>query len=178
MNRYGKKLFLHIPRTGGLSVIDTMQDQTLHIEGIGKRYEVPWEDYWIFTIVRHPLDRLVSLCGYVLRPPYNGRVLTPEMFHAWVKGGMLDRDGGQYTVYSTQPYAFDLCTPQMDCLDGVPINKTFRFERLEDLELDLPHLNSTGRLPWEAYYTDAEVLDLAMRRYAKDFQLGYDLPEV
>ena len=166
---YGKKLFVHIPRTAGLSVLEALPG-VVHAEGILSLHNLTVEDYWSFTITRHPLDRLVSLCGYIYRPHH----LTPETFRRWVKDG-FKKDGQVYVVGRLKPTAFDLCTPQVECLGDFRLNKTFRFENLGELGLDLPHLNNSARSSWEDYYTD-EILDLAMRRYARDFTLGYELP--
>jgi chondroitin 4-sulfotransferase 11 len=62
-----KVLHVHIPKTGGLTIrytlFDKAPDRYLHIKPTHVRYIKDWDDYFTFTFVRNPFDKLVS--GYL-----------------------------------------------------------------------------------------------------------------
>ena len=69
-----KSIFIHIPRTAGTSIEVAFQDKdqwnvnprTKHlIASTAKRlYKDYWNDYFKFSFVRNPWDRMISMCKY------------------------------------------------------------------------------------------------------------------
>ena len=76
-------------------------------------------DWWVFTFVRHPLDRLVSLYANQYRRRYRGRSLGFADFAEDVVSGRLGRN--RHWV------------PQVELFDAVPkVDFVGKFERLEE----------------------------------------------
>lgn len=89
-----KLIFIHIPKCAGRSIAETFKTRPDHFTAnyYASEYEKRWADYDVFTIVRNPYDRLVSIYNYVQqhrRHPLepiacreNGQTPT---FKEWVK---------------------------------------------------------------------------------------------
>lgn len=62
-----KLIFVHVPKCAGRSVCDIFNQRFDHYTAryYEQEYHKFWQQYTRFTIVRHPLDRLVSLYYYV-----------------------------------------------------------------------------------------------------------------
>lgn len=145
--------FVHIPKTGGTSI-----ERVLGLSPCHERaayYAAPR-----FTVVRHPLDRLVSGWAFVSkRREIDPRINVPQL-------ELLMKQG--HLVFQPQHLWFD-----------APIDLVLRFERLaEDFaqvsDVPLPHENASERKPgWD--HLPADVRELAVRYYAQDFkQFGYE----
>jgi len=187
---YGPTLFLHVPRTGGSSIQEALIAAAIpyrHLEGIASRNLahadpplLPLDRYWTFSVVRHPFDRLVSLAGYILRPPtvtHDPEQLPIEVFEAFVRRGYTRADGTPYLLHEGTPREFDITTPQARCLD-VPTDRLFRFEQLADFPLPLGGYNFSGHHPWWAYYRTPEIRAQVTVDYADDFARFSYLAEV
>lgn len=70
-----KIIFVHNPKCAGTSI-----KQSLGIDAAGADHRFPtelatarlWEDYFSFTVVRHPLDRFISSYSYHTSSKYQG----------------------------------------------------------------------------------------------------------
>jgi len=82
-----RMVYLAPPKTGSVTVLRTLQEPPFHGETIGKRYDhhnTVWEerfrDWFFFTTVRHPYERMVSLWRFACK-----EIRTPEA--PWRQGG-------------------------------------------------------------------------------------------
>jgi len=137
-------------------------------------------DKFVFTVIRHPFDRLVSCwsdrvvrSGQIAFAPYKDYSF-PEFARLVISGRFrLDR----HTVPMTW----------MHSNEGKPMfDFAIRFERLhQDWDalrqftgiplMDLPHANRSKHKPWQEYY-DADLLARVARYYWEDLRnFGYDV---
>lgn len=172
-----KKLFIHIPKNAGTSVLRTLKDiETTHHE--------PWwrfniKDYYSFAIVRNPWDRVVSTYEYCImdesthhymNSPY-GRynkdyhLLKRKTFKQCLKH--VEWNFVRYIGW--QPQHFFICDK-----NNIKVNKIYRFENLSELEKDfnikLPHLNMSKHINYKNYYDD-KLKNLVYKLYKEDIDL-------
>jgi len=136
--------------------------------------EYTWDNYFKFTVIRNPFDKLLSGYFFSQRPTGTDAELIAG-FRNWVKSGGSIIDRSAYTIDGAL------------CLDYF-----IRYESLEEgvaevcrrlgLEIDLtrlPRLKSGFRpnqIPLKAYY-DKEVSQLASELYAFELDaFGYQSP--
>ena len=178
-------VFIHIPKTGGLSIREALSiTEYCNYARLQREYSgfitfCHWflpelqerglapKDAFTFAFCRNPYDRAVSMWAFNNRE--NGLDLTfPEFcrgLNDWRWGWRIRR-------------------PQAEWLDGVDLDFLGSFENLEQdfgilcdmLEVErrpLPVVNATERGPWQDYY-DAETQGIIRAYYAQDFErLGY-----
>lgn len=112
INNKRKIIFIHVPRTGGTSVKAALEFGRSKRRGIGyhERWDlvkqsdpIAWQEYFKFSIVRNPWDRVYSIYTYYR---YGGKKVTkvdpskmPSSFGDFVYdlAGNLDKLGIGYT---------------------------------------------------------------------------------
>jgi hypothetical protein len=179
-------IFIHIPKTGGMSISKTLKIQKYRNRRRlvrGTQYSgivtfghelLPWlqrrrlapREAFTFAFCRNPYDRAVSLWAF-----NNKRNELDLSFAEFCRG----LDGWMWRIRS----------PQARWLDGVNLDFLGRFEYLQGdfrrlCELlgvqrgkALPHLNRTERSPYQDYYT-VETRAIVRAHYARDFErFGY-----
>lgn len=186
-------IFLHIPKTGGVSVSYGLFGNIGGIHRNIRRYQrifpqSEFERFFKFTVVRNPWDRLVSAYTYLMG------------------GGGGDKENRRFVETHVRPFAdFDTFVrgwvtlenvrlkdhfrPQTDFMRGrgghYPLDYVARFEQLADeftvitkqigIEADLPHMNKTSsrRRDYRSYYSDSSA-EIVANVYQTDImQLGY-----
>ena len=178
-------IFIHIPKTGGMSISDALQVQKfryrrdlLHageyqglvtfghelLPWLQRRNRAP-KDAFCFAFCRNPYSRAVSLWAF--NNKRNKMDLTFEEF-----------------CLNWGNWVWRIRYPQAKWLDKVNLDFLGRFENLEgdfDRLCDalgverrpLPHLNATQHGPCRSYYT-AETRAIVRAVYARDFdRFGY-----
>ena len=182
-------IYIHIPKTAGSSIYNL----------IGYTYigHVPYSwyktrdlkkftDYFKFSIVRNPWDRLVSTFFYLKKGGNNA------MDYYWAKKNVFKFNS--FGDFVEEWVNHDNCNswihfaPQhkfiFDKNRNLQVDYLARFENLdEDFELvskklnlnhNLPHTNATKRNPYQEYYTE-RTKDIVGNVYYKDIELlGYD----
>lgn len=182
-----KAVFVHIPKTGGTSIERSLADGSIvggHTTALGFRRGYPslFDEYFKFTVVRHPFDRFVSAYHYLANNPVS-KALNNEVVHS---SGSLsefvklvgDKPDTVSKVVHLMPQHFFVC----DAGGGVLVDKVYRFDQLSDSWKDicdrlglefkvLPHLNASKHsdcLPLGAH-------EVIYNIYLKDFELfGYE----
>lgn len=161
--------FIHIPRTGGTAFRATYGLGI--VKGHTAHAPASWfEDAeYLFTIVRNPFDRAVSLCAYL----YGWQQLDVQTFRTWVSRGCPSQTHASIGA--------GISEPQVHWIDDRVTTVTY--ERLdEELPAVLQHIGEDVRpmrrmnasrrdADWRRYYHD-ESLRAVRQIYAADFELG------
>lgn len=69
-NRAYKSLFIHVPRTGGTSIGKSLKEYSVkadHHLAKDIKLKQPYKDFFFYTILRSPYERMVSIYEYVFR---------------------------------------------------------------------------------------------------------------
>lgn len=211
-----KCIFIHVPKCGGTSIEAYLRehaaalghlpepglDLTLRREGLAEVLN-RHPDYFVFSFVRHPFDRLVSTWLHGLRGtgPYHARPVRDLSLAEYVRIAVEGRVAEQsaFDRYHLLPQVTFIPDSSRRTLFGVPllpaVTCTFlgRFERLDDdfrgicrqlglPEHGLPRLQaappeSGSRQPhWSDRY-DTATLRLVQELYRDDLEaFGYAPP--
>lgn len=167
-----KLIFIHINRTGGVSVETAFEqpimDHRLPRDFIKEYGRDTWDNYYKFAIVRNPWDRMVSV--YSNRKKWIDEMSTKDLsFEEWLLGLQYYREFNQLRwIYSNSKIIVDFVG---------------RFERLEldfqkvckkiGVKKSLPHKNKSEHAPYQCYYTKKtkELIETYCEREIKMF--GY-----
>jgi hypothetical protein len=172
-----KLIFIHINRTGGVSVETAFEQPTMDhrlpgelIRELGKDV---WDTYYKFAFVRNPWDRMVSV--YSNRKRWNSPDSTKNIgFEEWLLG---------LNYFSEFNQLHWICKKSRMLVDFVG-----RFERLEKdfktvchkigVEKQLPHLNSSQHKPYQCYYTEKtkRLIEIYCQKEIKMFGYRFDRP--
>lgn len=187
-----KALFLHLPKNGGGSISHILEKQP-HFKPIpakGKiqngvfrnvinqlqlrKYNVNeiLNEYFIFSVVRNPYDRLVSGWKYLKK-----NKSFSEIVHNLNKERNTNND---WVWHAVLPQSTHLLNFQY-------INKLCRFESYEeeirnvlkrfDIVVDgkIPHIHKTNNYNFKQHY-NSELYDIVYKFFKKDFkQLNYPI---
>lgn len=193
-----KIIFVHIQRTGGTSIrrfLSKHLSKSKDIEGthdfvgVAKKHiedkEEKWGDYYSFSFVRNPWDRLVSWYYFIIQqnswlklhhyvkengPDFTSFIIRcTEVIH--------DMDGDKCCAWNQLDYLTDI-------KGDIIVDFIGRFEylqrdfeivrtRLSISETDLSHINKTDHKGYRQYYTD-ETRQIVEDRFRKDIEyFGY-----
>jgi hypothetical protein len=183
-----KFIFVHIPKTGGTSVDSILSKISRNwnskhhlIEKYRKLADKKhgFENYFKFTIVRNPWDRLLS--NYFYRK--KGNRVQDLSFKKWITNS---QDGN---------YSFENCLSRHTQLDWISdeneevvVDFIGRFENLqEDFDIicdkigipqqQLPHKKKGKHKSYIEYYND-KMKQIVAEKYAKDIEhFGYKFGE-
>ena len=185
MNR---NLFIWIPKTSGTSFYESYRllDPTFVKQLDGKKilngthghYSIkeiydPQElqDFNIFTIVRNPFSRAISLYEYLKKQNLFPKNKSFSLFLETIMKG----------VPPVGPYnrvGLSQCNPQKDWINSITDVKIYRMEdraRIEeDFGLSPRHVNRSVYLNYKAYYDD-RTIKMVREIYKEDF-LFFDYP--
>lgn len=208
MVHHGRKcIFIRIIKTAGLSVNKVLGQEKEQIicgghvpaKKIKKRVsEATWENYFKFSFVRNPWDKMVSQWWYNGHPKVRGRNIYTSKVETFREYILYFAEGGRVTAKRNDPR----CTPWLvDDSGKILVDFVGRFENLEEdfnfvcqqltpLKHEegkpwppkLPHLNGakhrrkrTGWTdkPYQDYYDD-ETKEIIAREFKDDINLfGY-----
>jgi hypothetical protein len=179
-------IFVHIPKTGGTSIAKALghfdkvvygvQDHRTIVEIRHSTPQHDFDNYYKFTIVRNPWDRMVSWYKNVTSDAiYRDRFGVPERCSL---REFLTEHG---SIWGLQSQLHWIREPT----GSIPLNSIGRFERLSKdfgcvcerlglRELQLPHLfKAYDATPYTALY-DHETRSIVAHRYAEEIAMfGY-----
>lgn len=182
-----KFVFIHIPKNAGASinrVIKTSNAETAKMFGnthtpadFYKANFDGWEDYFKFSFVRNPWDRLYSL--YKFNTKRQGKTHKELPFDVWI-------NQDHFTVASDlqTPKVSIKKKPQCDWIcdgDGnIMVNFVGRFENLQNdfdklqrqcnFKTELPKINDTAGMPYKDAYND-KTYAFVEKYFAKDIEM-------
>jgi chondroitin 4-sulfotransferase 11 len=186
-----RAFFIHIPKTAGTSIYDSLGMEKLPYTHAPARilrgiYPCEYAEYFSFAFVRNPWDRLVSTFEFLKigtvwpeQKEWALRHIGDQSFRDFVI--RLERD----QFYRATIFSYNFFYTQMyfvsDRSGKIIVDRVFRFEDVEagfeelaarfGQKRPLSHIRKTqGRLRYESYY-DAETWDIVGNLYAKDVQM-------
>lgn len=174
----GRVLFIHIPKTAGASIemwlreagyeLDKINNWSgsLHQHAPREEYE-KWGDFdYKFTIVRHPMDRFVSVLGFKGIHASAGNRTARDILEKYDRG-ILTTQWGNHLL------------PQVDFISDDTVILKFEEDFFPKLSKILgipgpyPHGNKT-RTTLNASHLSDTVKDHVRRLYAEDYKrFGY-----
>ncbi len=128
--------FVHIPKCGGTSVVDALQDFYLHGKASVWRQQVGtkrWDNQQTFALVRRPYERICSLYRYASEINANDADLADLSLNDWIEKSLAGRDPQNLadTKMTLHP-----CLPWVVDAAGTPLVKLVT--RLEEIDQDWP----------------------------------------
>jgi len=186
-----KCIFVHIPKTGGISVARALFDQRgghMTARYYKQLFGVfTFNKYFSFAFVRNPYSRLFSAYNFLMEGGYDERdkkwaaenIIHYETFHEFVKK-WLDREN-IYKKNHFVPQSHYVCNQNFE----IQVDFIGRFEKLNvdfqeicnklNIDSKLPHYNSSStKKNWRTFY-DKQTLKMVEDIYQKDFEaFGYD----
>jgi len=186
-----KCIFIHIPRTGGSSIEKFFNGKNSRTENLNtkhmlastakKLYADYWDDYFKFSFVRNPWDRMVSMAKY---PEFYGCTINNESINVseyLKKFPNIEIDerslSANYTGKSLSNSVY------LNLLDE-PLDFIGKFENLkQDIQFicdkirtpfrKFPHKNQSAHKHYTSYYND-ETRQVVAEKYAQDIEyFGY-----
>ena len=176
VNHKHQCIFVHVIKTAGVSICKAlnMSDTSCHLSAQKVRLKVgedTWGDYFKFSIVRNPFDKIVSQYHYN-RGKFGFKDSTfKEYIKAWNAGQTIS------TFPQLNLFYLD------DKLDFVGrfeiLQQDFNFvcDKIGIPRQQLPHKNKSKHKHYTEYYDD-ETRQIVAERYAKDIEhFGYKFGE-
>ena len=180
INHKHKFIFVHIPKTGGTSIENFFGGCNKKHRSLSKMYNhllFDIKDYFKFTFVRNPYDRIVSLFFYMVKDENRNDV----NFSSFVKNEVCWRinESRSSITRSGKRRHF---SQQVDWFENYNKND-FYIGKFENFQKDfnvvcdkigippqqLPHKNKSNHKHYSEYYTD-ETRALIAKKYADDIE--------
>lgn len=189
-NKY-RCIFIHIPKTGGLSIKNTMYENKK--TGIGHRRISDYHDadielfnsYFKFSVVRNPWDRFVSSYFYLKSGGRNqsDKEWAKQYLEKYenIKDFIHDLSSSEEKRKKVMNFIHFIPQYQFICIDDqIMVDYIGRFEKLDDcfrhvnsvlnLNLKLPHDNKSGHQMYRHYY-DEDTKKIVSYLYKKDIEM-------
>ena len=191
-----KLVFVHIQKTGGVTVHELLRERIPDLRNILARHEFArrgmaelndWDEYFKFAFARNPWDRLVSWYTMITTFDKTGNELwwyvhdnssTFEEFIHNCTGEVEIKEGVSYSfAYNQLDYVTDehgnLLVDFIGRLENLDEDIQEVFRRI-DLELEtVPHHNRSGHRHYSTFYTP-ETEMIVRERFNRDIEyFGY-----
>ena len=176
VNHESKVLFIHVIKTGGISIATAlnMKEKQNHSTArkIKKRVgEDVWNDYFKFTFVRNPFDKIVSQYHYN-RYGFGFEDATfKEYIQAWFAGKEISRHPQLNSSYINEKLDF------IGRFENLQEDFNIVCDKIGIPQQELPHKNESKHKHYTKYYDD-ETRKIVAEKYAKDIErFGYKFGE-
>lgn len=187
--------FVHIPKTGGISIITEIWSQVGegNIRGYAQHDTASsmilrhgrerWNTLFSFAFTRNPYDRLLSLYYHFMQNDKDPRFNPNNMpFESWVKYVLIDKNLELMRFYFTiRPM-----TEWVYSLGELVVDYVGRFENMQEswdeiarsINLEptkLPHVNASKHEKYVVEYEKSpELIDIVGKFYSEDLKVfGY-----
>lgn len=186
-----KCIFVHIPKTGGISVVNSLFGNLGGAHVPIRKYQFifsksEFNTYFKFAIVRNPWDRLVSAYTFLMNGGLNEKdkswaeknIKKFQNFEDFVKWWVCRENIYSYVHFVPQ-HEFICIKPLRPSVDFIGYLEDYtndfnKIKRLLGVEGELQKLNVSKRRDYKEYYNDA-TLQIVADAYRDDINLfGYD----
>lgn len=191
-----KCIFVHVNKTGGATINRFLGGRPAHMSAKGYRKTYPnyFDDYFKFSFVRNPWDKLVSLYFMHTRLNWDLRwdwsAVTAPCFSDFLRITHGYNKTKQRHIYRGHPTGHMRMSNQLDWLvdenGSLIVDFVGRFENYqEDFNTvcdkigipqpqEIPHRNKSEHKHYTEYY-DNETREIVATRFAKDIEyFGYE----
>ena len=183
-----KCAFVHIPKTAGRSVglAFGKRDQFHKSIDVLKK-EIGDEKYYFFSVVRNPLDRMVSMYFYLKNKnefPYEQNMTFDDFIKEgkeWWDSKPLDLSTKNKEIKN---FYFSPQTMWIARGGKIEVDKVIKFEKLNEqfqfiierfnLKNNLPHTNASSHNHYSTYY-NKNSKSLVKEWFESDFNMFYNL---
>jgi len=184
INKEHKCIFVHIPKTGGTSIIKALDmKRTTHktAKELKEEYD-EWDDFFSFSIVRNPWDRMVSIYFHFKRvnekPIIKKKVDIPSTFSDFIYEFNEKKIKFNTILYQQQADWI------YDDNQNLLVNQIYKFENYSDevekifnklgIKKKLTHERRTIHEHYSTYYAE-ETINIVKNLFEKDIILfGYE----
>lgn len=186
-----KAIFVHVPRTGGHS-ISAVLDYNIRVKKLSRhaypkeyleKFPEKTKEYFKFTFVRNPFDRLVS-CWIRSSKLYTKDFNKIKLDHRNKKffENYVRPEFQKFVKYNLRSLLYNAhFRPQYLWHENIDYDFIGRFEFLNDdlkyvigkiniVSYKIRKLSSTQRVPWADYYND-ETKEMVKNLYNEDFKI-------
>ncbi|WP_369928829.1 sulfotransferase family 2 domain-containing protein [Xanthomonas sp. NCPPB 2632] len=169
-----KTIFFHNPKTGGRSIIvglglpDDTRLKLIHFSPREARrciFQDAWHEFFTYSFVRNPWERMVSLYEYHRSVQY-GIFQKMNLSHTLARQYNFDEWIAINQAKIRQSNWFGM--PQAHWMDGV--TRVYRFEDFDAAFKDIsermnkkvttPHINRSNRSSYQDYYRSTDSIDI------------------
>ncbi len=203
-SRSRKFVFIHIQKTGGVSVKTVLNKNIPDARGfLGthdpainglNRMDANWEKFFVFSVVRNPWARLVSWYSMISQAdPTNIKPNHRFWQYIWREGPTFedflvkctdvidDFDGQKCAAFNQLDYLTDpdgrIIVDFIGRLENIKEDASYIFKKVGLEGSELPHRNKSKHGHYSEYYTPV-LRDLVGERYYKDIEyFGYEFED-
>jgi len=178
-----KSIYIHIPKTAGISIQQYGIDNNININVIGHHSPAKdiinrYKDYFLFTFVRNPYDRFMSSYYFYKDAPVGTKVIRDDIQqYKTFKDFCLNF---QSFKHKTDIQFYNQTHFILDNNDNLIVDFVGRFEDIasgwEEIckiggweHKKLPHKNKTEHLYWEDEYND-DMKEIVFNLFTNDFK--------
>lgn len=183
-----KFIYMKPTKTGGTSIyrntlqklvpgmLDMKTNPTEFSEWFDELNDETLETYYIFSVVRNPWDRIVSVAAY-FDIPFKKLVKNFESYRKETEIEIHTRPLSLYTHLADKPYINQFCR-----FESLQADFNLVCDRIGIARINIPHSNRSKHKHYSEYY-DQETRELVEELYADDIRhFGYicelPLPEL
>ena len=182
-------LFVHIPKTGGSSILDTLRkfpgergrkwrhefDHMVCGQCIDIWGEDVIMDAFKFTIVRNPWDKVVSDCFYNVKKGL--LVGEPLVFEKYVRSIVDNNDRWKMPMIDWLTWEDSVVVDFIGKLENFQEDFNTICDKIGIPRQELRHKNKSKHKHYTEYYDD-ETREIVAEKYAKDIKyFGYEFGE-